>query len=180
MTVTEKILARVAGMNSVAPDDIIEAKIDVAMINDLASPGVISSFNELSRNVWDPNRVVIVLDHSAPAFNQWAAEAARLARDFHKSNNLTFCARIGRKRKLVFGKYSGRSLIKKVLEEKGIHFEDAALDESLQVIKETHERKEMEWKKENNALLEELHRLMRKRSTTDDEAIEIAKKTMNQ
>ena len=86
---------------------------------------------------------------------------------------------IGRKRKLVFGKYSGRNLIKKVLEEKGIHFEDAALDKSLQVIKETHERKEMEWKKENNALLEELHRLMRKRSTTDDEAIEIAKKVMN-
>jgi 3-isopropylmalate/(R)-2-methylmalate dehydratase large subunit len=90
MTITEKILAKASGRGRVAPDDIIEAKIDVAMINDLASPGVISSFNELSKKVWDPDRVVIVLDHSAPASNQWAAEAARLAREFHKSNNLTF------------------------------------------------------------------------------------------
>ena len=75
MTIAEKILARAAGKKQVAPGEIVEAKIDVAMVNDITAPLTVDALREIGvKKVWDPRRVVVVFDHQAPATS---VEAAR-------------------------------------------------------------------------------------------------------
>jgi len=90
MTITEKILARASNKTKVSPGDIIMAKIDVAMCNDIAAPDVISAFRAIADNVWDPQRVVFIMDHCVPAHNLWVATTARLVREFSKLQGLIF------------------------------------------------------------------------------------------
>ncbi|MCD6248370.1 MAG: 3-isopropylmalate dehydratase large subunit [Hadesarchaea archaeon] len=74
MTITEKIFARAAGRDEVSPGEIVEARIDVAMIHDLTGPLVIHTFRETgAERVWDPERIVIVGDHQVPANSVEAA-----------------------------------------------------------------------------------------------------------
>jgi len=90
MTITEKILSRASNKKEVFPGDIIMAKIDVAMCNDIAAPSVISAFREIADKVWDPQRVVFIMDHCVPAHNLWAATTARLVREFQKQQGIIF------------------------------------------------------------------------------------------
>ncbi|MBC7218513.1 MAG: 3-isopropylmalate dehydratase large subunit [Hadesarchaea archaeon] len=67
MTIAEKILARASGRRSVSPGEIVEARVDVAMINDITGPITVEALEKIGvKKVWDPSRVVIVLDHQAP------------------------------------------------------------------------------------------------------------------
>jgi len=90
MTITEKILARASDKKEVFPGDIIMAKIDAATCNDLAAPDIISAFREIADKVWDPQRVVFIMDHCVPAHNLWVATTARLVREFSKLQGLIF------------------------------------------------------------------------------------------
>ncbi|MGQ9788396.1 MAG: 3-isopropylmalate dehydratase large subunit [Candidatus Hadarchaeaceae archaeon] len=68
MTIAEKILARASGHQSVSPGEIVEARVDVAMINDITGPITVEALEKIGvKRVWDPSRVVIVLDHQAPS-----------------------------------------------------------------------------------------------------------------
>lgn len=68
MTIAEKILARASGRQSVSPGEIVEARVDVAMINDITGPITVEALEQIGvKRVWDPSKVVIVLDHQAPA-----------------------------------------------------------------------------------------------------------------
>ena len=51
MNITEKILARASGKNTVSPDDVVFAKVDKVMIHDVSGPGVIKVFDKL--NIFD-------------------------------------------------------------------------------------------------------------------------------
>ncbi len=67
MTIAEKILARASGRDQVSPGEIVEARVDIAMAHDLTAPLAIEVLEQMGvKKIWDPSKVVIVLDHQAP------------------------------------------------------------------------------------------------------------------
>jgi len=67
MTLVEKILAKKAGKKAVRPDELVEVSVDLAMIHDALGAHTIAKFRELDvEKVWDPERIVVVLDHYVP------------------------------------------------------------------------------------------------------------------
>jgi len=67
MNIAEKILARASGRKEVSPEEIVEARIDVAMVNDITGPLTVEAFQKIgTERVWDNQRIVIILDHQVP------------------------------------------------------------------------------------------------------------------
>jgi 3-isopropylmalate/(R)-2-methylmalate dehydratase large subunit len=79
MTLTEKILARAAGKDSVAPGDVVFAKVDKLMMHDVSGPGVIKVLEEWKKkgtnleHIWDPSKVWVTEDHFVPASDKISA-----------------------------------------------------------------------------------------------------------
>ena len=67
MTMTQKILAAHAGLDSVVAGQLIEAKLDVVMANDITGPMALPIFMEMADKVYDKDKVVLVPDHFTPA-----------------------------------------------------------------------------------------------------------------
>ena len=66
-TITEKILARAAGRDEVHAGDIIEAKVDLVLANDITAPLAIAEFEKAGfTKVFDPARIALVPDHFTP------------------------------------------------------------------------------------------------------------------
>jgi len=83
MTITEKILARNAGLDSVKPGTLLNAKLDIAMGNDITAPIAIDLFRKSgAKKVFDKNRVVLVLDHFIPNKDIKSATQAKMIREF--------------------------------------------------------------------------------------------------
>jgi 3-isopropylmalate/(R)-2-methylmalate dehydratase large subunit len=83
MTITEKILATHAGKNSVVPGELIEAKLDLVLGNDITAPIAIREFRELGiKNVFDKEKIVLVADHFTPNKDIQSAEQVKILRDF--------------------------------------------------------------------------------------------------
>ncbi|MEM1538833.1 MAG: homoaconitase large subunit [Candidatus Bathyarchaeia archaeon] len=83
MNITQKILAQASGRKEVAPKEIVEAKVDVVMVNDLTGPLAVEAFKKIGvPRVWDNKKIVIILDHLAPANSEKAAELHRIMRNF--------------------------------------------------------------------------------------------------
>ena len=90
MTMTEKILAAHAGKKRVSPGELIDARIDIALGNDITAPLAIQAFKEVgARKVFNRNRVVLVQDHFTPAKDIPSAEQSKIVRDFAKAQRLT-------------------------------------------------------------------------------------------
>jgi 3-isopropylmalate/(R)-2-methylmalate dehydratase large subunit len=67
MTLVEKILAKKAGKKVVRPDELVEVSVDRAMMHDALGAHTIAKFRELGvGKVWDPAKIVVVLDHYVP------------------------------------------------------------------------------------------------------------------
>ncbi len=67
MTITEKIIAAHAGTSTVEPGEYVTVKVDVVMDNELSTAGAIGVLRKMeARRVFDPARIVVVLDHVAP------------------------------------------------------------------------------------------------------------------
>jgi 3-isopropylmalate/(R)-2-methylmalate dehydratase large subunit len=67
VTLVEKILAQKAGKKVVRPDELVEVSVDVAMMHDALGAHTIAKFRELGvEKVWDPSKIVVVLDHYVP------------------------------------------------------------------------------------------------------------------
>lgn len=97
MTVTEKILARHAGLDEVHPGQLISAKVDVVLGNDITAPVAIKEFEKLGVDrVFDRDRVVLVPDHFTPNKDIKSAEQAKILREFAKKHNLTHYFEVGR------------------------------------------------------------------------------------
>ena len=87
-TISEKILARAAGAGKVEAGEIIDASVDLAMSHDNAAL-VSKIFKEIGvDDVWDRNRIVIVLDHRTPANTIKAAEAHKSIREFVREQGI--------------------------------------------------------------------------------------------
>ena len=88
MTISEKILARTSGNDRVAEDEIVNCIVDKAMSHDNTGL-VIKYFNELGiDDVWDPDRIIIPLDHHIPANTLEVAMAHKDIRDFARKKQL--------------------------------------------------------------------------------------------
>jgi 3-isopropylmalate/(R)-2-methylmalate dehydratase large subunit len=89
MTLAEKILARKAGLAAAAPGQIVRVEPDVAMAAAATTLIAIRQFRELGvARVWDPSRIVIVLDHEAPAYSIETAGAAKAIREFAREQGI--------------------------------------------------------------------------------------------
>lgn len=89
MTVTEKILARAGGKTSVKPGEIITASVDWAMVHDNNAPLVMREFEKLAvKKLWDPEKVVFVIDHHSPSTSLKAAAHHRNMRSFVKAQQI--------------------------------------------------------------------------------------------
>ena len=75
MTITEKILARAAGRDKVAPGDVVNARIDVVMCHDVTTPPAISMLKDKGIDkVFDASKIVVTPDHFQPAKDIKSAE----------------------------------------------------------------------------------------------------------
>jgi len=91
MTVTEKILAAHAGMQSVSPGEFIEASVDLVLANDITAPLAIEEFEKAGgRSVFDPRRVVFVPDHFTPCKDVRSAQQVKRLRDFARQYGVRF------------------------------------------------------------------------------------------
>lgn len=84
MTITEKILAAHAGLDKVVPGQIINAKVDLVLANELSALVAIDEFNKIkgAERVFDPNKVVIVPDHFTPNKDIQSATVCKKVREF--------------------------------------------------------------------------------------------------
>ncbi len=97
MNIIEKILSKASGETEVVPDQIIDAKIDYAMINEITGFLVAKYFKNIGgKKVWDPQRIVIILDHTIPAPSAEAAEMHKIVRDFARELNIPGFFDVGR------------------------------------------------------------------------------------
>ncbi|MEA1904726.1 MAG: 3-isopropylmalate dehydratase large subunit, partial [Candidatus Hadarchaeota archaeon] len=89
MTIAEKIMGRASGLGQVSPGEIVQASIDVAMINDITGPMAVSGFRKTGvERVWDPSKIVIVLDHQVPADSIEAAQNHIILRKFAEEQDI--------------------------------------------------------------------------------------------
>lgn len=97
MTIVEKIMAKHAGLDSVKPGQLIEAKVDKVLANDITAPIAIKQMRESGvRQVFDKDRVILVPDHFAPNKDIASAEQCKVLRDFSREQNLTNYFEVGR------------------------------------------------------------------------------------
>lgn len=97
MTITEKILARSCGREAVKAGEFINARLDLALANDITAPLAINEFEAAGlEKVWDPERVVFVCDHFVPNKDIKSAEQAKRVRDFARRQGLAHYFDVGR------------------------------------------------------------------------------------
>jgi len=89
MNIAEKILAASSGREEVKPGEIVEARVDTAMLNEITGPLAIQTFKKIgTEKVWDNQRIVLVLDHQVPADSVKSAELHKIMREFAEEQNI--------------------------------------------------------------------------------------------
>jgi len=97
MTMTQKILAAHAGLDTVVPGQLISAKLDMVLGNDITTPVAINEFSKAGFDgVFDKDRVAIVLDHFVPNKDIKAAEQSRQCREFACSHCVSHFYDVGK------------------------------------------------------------------------------------
>lgn len=96
MTMTQKILAAHAGLSEVKPGQLIEAKLDLVLGNDITSPVAIREFKKFGCDcVFDCDKVALVPDHFTPNKDIKAAEQCKTVREFANKMNITNYFEVG-------------------------------------------------------------------------------------
>ncbi|MBR0308067.1 MAG: 3-isopropylmalate dehydratase large subunit [Mogibacterium sp.] len=96
MTMTQKILAAHAGLDEVRAGDLIEAKLDIVLGNDVTTPVAIGVFEKAGfTKVFDKDRIVIALDHYTPCKDIKSAELCVTARSFAGKHNISHFYDVG-------------------------------------------------------------------------------------
>lgn len=90
MTMTQKILAAHAGLESVSAGQLIEANLDLVLGNDVTSPVAIGEMKKMKVDgVFDKDKIAIVLDHFTPNKDIKSAELCKCSKEFAYANNIT-------------------------------------------------------------------------------------------
>ena len=96
MTITEKILARHAGVDQVLPGDLIDVNVDMALANDITAPLAIKVFKEIgTHSVFDPEKIALIPDHFVPNKDIESAEQAKVMREFATKHQIKHYYEIG-------------------------------------------------------------------------------------
>jgi len=96
MTITEKILAKHAGLKEVTPGQLINARVDIALGNDVTAPIAIDEFKKAGgTRVFDRERVVMIPDHFAPNKDIQSAANCKALREFAREQDLTHYYEVG-------------------------------------------------------------------------------------
>ena len=97
MTMTQKILAAHAGLDKVEAGQLILVDIDRVLGNDITSPVAIREFNNIGASeVFDKDKVTMVMDHFAPNKDIKAAVQCKMCRDFCNEKEVTHFYDVGR------------------------------------------------------------------------------------
>lgn len=97
MTMTQKILAAHAGLESVTAGQLINAKLDIVLGNDITTPVAVNEFRKAGFDkVFDKDRVAIVLDHFVPNKDIKAAEQSKQCREFACSHCVSHFYDVGK------------------------------------------------------------------------------------
>ena len=97
MTMTQKILASHAGLDKVEAGQLILVDIDRVLGNDITSPVAIREFDRIgAKNVFDKDKVTMVMDHFAPNKDIKAAVQCKMCRDFCNEKEVTHFYDVGR------------------------------------------------------------------------------------
>ena len=97
MTMTQKILAAHAGLDSVQAGQLINAKLDIVLGNDITTPVAVNEFTKSGfENVFDKDRIAIVLDHFVPNKDIKAAEQSKTCREFAFSHCISHFYDVGK------------------------------------------------------------------------------------
>ncbi|MEJ5185582.1 MAG: 3-isopropylmalate dehydratase large subunit [Candidatus Geothermincolales bacterium] len=96
-TITEKILAHHAGVEKVTSGELITARVDLALANDVTAPLAIEAFRKMgAERVFDPRKVALLPDHFAPARDIAAAENCALMRRFAREQGIVHYYEVGK------------------------------------------------------------------------------------
>jgi 3-isopropylmalate/(R)-2-methylmalate dehydratase large subunit len=96
MTMTQKILAVHAGLESVEAGQLIEANLDLVLANDITGPVAIHEVEKLNKKtVFDKDKIALVPDHFTPNKDIQSAEHCKCVRDYAKDNDITNYFEIG-------------------------------------------------------------------------------------
>ena len=96
MTMTQKILAAHAGLACVKAGDLIEAKLDLVLGNDVTTPVAVDVFDKAGfTRVFDKDKIAIVLDHYTPCKDIKSAQLCKTARDFARRFDITHFYDVG-------------------------------------------------------------------------------------
>lgn len=96
-TITQKILAAHCGKSEVYPGDLIMAKVDLALGNDITAPIAIREYKKIGTDsVFDRERIALVCDHSTPNKDIATAELVKSIREFAKEHGLPHFYDVGR------------------------------------------------------------------------------------
>jgi len=87
--IAEKILLAHSGKKQIAPGEFIEARIDLALGNDITAPLAIEQFKKSGvKRVFDKNKIVLVPDHFAPAKDLRSANQCKILADFAREQQI--------------------------------------------------------------------------------------------
>ncbi|UWG95668.1 3-isopropylmalate dehydratase large subunit [Dehalobacter sp. DCM] len=90
MTISEKILAAHAGVDKVVPGEIINAKLDIVLSNDITGAVAIREFEKLGiEKVFDREKIALVPDHFTPNKDIASAEQSKILREFARKQDIT-------------------------------------------------------------------------------------------
>ena len=96
MTMTQKILARAAGLDKVEAGQLIEGKLDLVRGSDITTPVAITEFEKAGlTQVFDRDRIAIVLDHSTPCKDIKSAQLCAQCRAFAQAHQITHFYDVG-------------------------------------------------------------------------------------
>jgi 3-isopropylmalate/(R)-2-methylmalate dehydratase large subunit len=88
-TLAQKLVARAAGKSQVTPGEIVNCRVDLAMFHDSSGPRRLKPMLEaLGASIWDPSRVVLVMDHYVPERDDDSRRIVRIAREWAREQGL--------------------------------------------------------------------------------------------
>ena len=96
MTMTQKILADHAGLENVKVGELIKAKLDIVLGNDITTPVAVKEFRKIGLNkVFDVDKIIIVPDHFTPNKDIKSAEQVKFIREFSKEMGIVNFFEVG-------------------------------------------------------------------------------------
>ena len=97
MTMTQKILAKAAGVKSCRAGELLMCKLDLVMGNDITAPVAIDEFRRMgAKKVFDPEKVALIPDHFVPNKDIKSAENAKKMREFAREQKVRHYYEVGR------------------------------------------------------------------------------------